>query len=88
MGSSQLLGASCKKRTERAPQGSAGRERGTQRVEEQRPTDPHTHTGDRRTGKTDFISVDVSATNDRLPIDSHWEGRWITKTGHSSHGRS
>ena len=33
----------------------------------------HAH---RRTVDTYFISMAVGATNDRLPIDSHWNGRW------------
>ena len=62
-------------------------ERRAQRGSKQRPTDPHTHTGDRRTGDTDFISMVVGATNDRLPIDSHSDGRWITKPVTAATGR-
>ena len=37
------------------------------------------HTGARRTVDMDCISMAVGATNDRLPIDSHRNGRWDTR---------
>ena len=66
--------------TERAPQVQpVEQERRTQRERKQRPTDPHTHPADRRDSrKNSFISMAVGATNDRLPIDAHWDGRWNT----------
>ena len=42
-------------------------DRRAQEGEDQRPTDPHTHTGDRGgKSKNSFISMVVGTTNDRL----------------------
>ena len=71
----------CKKcRTEHAPQAQPVEQERTQRAEEN--SDPQTHTRTQQTErdsrKNSFISMVVGATNDRLPIDAHWDGRWNT----------
>ena len=48
---------------------------------EKENSDPQTRTRTQQTERTagrDFISMVVGATNDRLPIDAHWGGRWNT----------